>query len=256
MTALGSRLRAARQQLGLTTEQIAASTKLPVRIIDDIENHRFDRLPHGIVGRAHVRAYASALNLDADAAVTAYLFERFGDTGEALPIVRPSSVEDGKHPGWLLLLEVAVIALAVAIFFSSRRAPSPDRLQVESPAEDRIEAALDAPATLPVPVAERTPSELRVEVRPSGPCWISGTADDEPIVGQLLQKGDHAVAAAQDGLVLRVGDPETCAYWINGMRGLQLGDAGKPVTVHITKKNYQAFLAEPSPGSGEPHPGT
>jgi transcriptional regulator with XRE-family HTH domain len=253
----GTRLREARQLLGLTIEQIAGSTKLSTRTIDDIEHGRFDRLPRGISGRAHVRTYARALGLDADAVVTAYVLYRFGDAGEALPIDRPPPVEGETHPERLLLIEVAAIAVAVAVFFTYRHASAPpgDVLRVES-SSDRIVPATAEGASAPEAAfaTEHELLELRLDVRPDGPCWISVTADDEVVVRRLLHEGDGAVAVARDEFVVRVGDPETFVYWINGRRGLQLGEAGKPVTVQITRGNYNAFLADSAATDGQTWP--
>ena len=42
--------------------------------------------------------------------------------------------------------------------------------------------------------------------------------------------------------MLRVGDPGALVYTLNGVRGRQLGAPGEPVTVTITRENYEAML--------------
>jgi transcriptional regulator with XRE-family HTH domain len=59
-------LRRARQARGLTLQDVAAVTKLSPRVLNRIELGDFEALPAGVMGRAHVRAYARAVGLDPD----------------------------------------------------------------------------------------------------------------------------------------------------------------------------------------------
>jgi transcriptional regulator with XRE-family HTH domain len=57
-------LRRARQARGLTLQDVASVTKLSPRVLRKIELGEFEALPAGLMGRAHVRAYARAVGLD------------------------------------------------------------------------------------------------------------------------------------------------------------------------------------------------
>jgi cytoskeleton protein RodZ len=268
MKDLGTELREARQRRGLTVEELAASTRLSRSVLDDIEHNRFDRLPHGLLGRAQVRTYARALDVDAEAAVSAYVQQRFGAEDEVLPFAReaPPVVADAR-PGRALALEAAVVALALTLVYAYHRSGNPVR--TAAPATT-ASAQASAPAAPPAVVSdevegaaaspEAAAATLRLEVRPDGPCWIEATADNEVVIYRLMQKGEVAVASAQDEIVVRVGDPATFKYWINGTRGRPLGQAARPVTVHITQDNYQMFLgdtvAERDEGSPTSAPGS
>jgi transcriptional regulator with XRE-family HTH domain len=59
-------LRRARQARGLTLQDVAAVTKLSPRVLNRMELGDFEALPPGVLGRAHLRAYASAVGLDPD----------------------------------------------------------------------------------------------------------------------------------------------------------------------------------------------
>jgi transcriptional regulator with XRE-family HTH domain len=59
-------LRRARQARGLTLQDVAAVTKLSPRVLTTIELGAFEALPPGVMGRAHIRAYARAVGLDPD----------------------------------------------------------------------------------------------------------------------------------------------------------------------------------------------
>jgi hypothetical protein len=67
-------------------------------------------------------------------------------------------------------------------------------------------------------------------------------ADGDLVIHRLLQKGERVAIGATRELVLRIGDPAAFAYTLNGARGRSLGDAGKPVTVTMTGRNYHTFV--------------
>jgi transcriptional regulator with XRE-family HTH domain len=59
-------LRSARAAKGLTLQAVVELTKLSPRMIAAIEGGRLDQLPSGFYARAHLRAYADAVRLDAN----------------------------------------------------------------------------------------------------------------------------------------------------------------------------------------------
>jgi len=57
-------LRRAREQRGLTLEQVARETKVPVERLAALERDGVPHISRGFYQRAHIRAYARAVNLD------------------------------------------------------------------------------------------------------------------------------------------------------------------------------------------------
>jgi hypothetical protein len=83
---------------------------------------------------------------------------------------------------------------------------------------------------------------LHLDIKPNGDCWLSATADGQRVVYRLMTAGDRTQIDAQNDIVLVVGDPATCAIDINGTSIRRLGAPGQPVTVHLTRDNFQAYL--------------
>ena len=75
MTELGSRLKQARQERGVSLGDIAESTKISVTTLEAIERSDFARLPGGIFSRSFVRAYALAVGVQPDEAVNEFITE-------------------------------------------------------------------------------------------------------------------------------------------------------------------------------------
>jgi cytoskeletal protein RodZ len=66
MSKLADTLYAARRQSGLSLEEVAHATRIPVATLQAIENDDFRRMPSTVYARGFVRNYAAFLNLDPD----------------------------------------------------------------------------------------------------------------------------------------------------------------------------------------------
>jgi len=69
MDDLGSQLKRARDERGMSLSEIANRTKISVTALEALERNDLSKLPGGIFGRAFVRAYAGELGLDPDKTV-------------------------------------------------------------------------------------------------------------------------------------------------------------------------------------------
>lgn len=67
--AFGPNLRRMRLQRGVSLEQIAETTKIPVDLLAGLECNDFRHWPAGIFARAWVRQYAYAVGVDPDSTV-------------------------------------------------------------------------------------------------------------------------------------------------------------------------------------------
>lgn len=85
--------------------------------------------------------------------------------------------------------------------------------------------------------------DLRLDVKPIAPCWLSAKADGKSVLYRLMDAGERAEIQAREEVVLTVGDPAGCGFDINGKAVRQLGSAGRPVTIRLTPKNFGEFLA-------------
>jgi cytoskeleton protein RodZ len=84
LPSFGEKLKREREKRAITLEQISVSTKIGTRMLEALEQEKFDRLPGGIFNKGFVRAYARCLGLDEDQAVADYM-EASGDA----PVPRP-----------------------------------------------------------------------------------------------------------------------------------------------------------------------
>lgn len=259
-------LREARQDKGLTLDDLARTTKISLRLLTALEAGDVDRLPAAIFTRGFVKAYAKEVGLDPDKTADLYLSRLAPETlavdaenarsKVATPVARTGVMafeEDNARLikthqadrfGRLMLL-AAVIGLVVYVGpFSWDGWAS----KVDATADAVPTATTPAPATDGAPAALTAAADvaggpLQFEMNPQGPCWFSAAADGNRVRSELLQAGDNRTIEVRQELVLRVGDPDACAFSINGRAGRPLGSPGAPVTVRITKDNFREFLS-------------
>ena len=64
MSTIGAKLKAAREAKGLTSSELATSINTIARVVDDLENDEFKRLPAPIYVRGFIKLYARFVGLD------------------------------------------------------------------------------------------------------------------------------------------------------------------------------------------------
>jgi cytoskeletal protein RodZ len=69
----GDKFRKAREAKGISLDDVSNVTKISSRMLQAIEQERFDQLPGGVFNKGFIRAYAKHLGLNDEVAVTDYL---------------------------------------------------------------------------------------------------------------------------------------------------------------------------------------
>jgi cytoskeleton protein RodZ len=73
LPSFGEKLRQEREKRNITLEQISATTKIGTRMLQALEEDKFNQLPGGIFNKGFVRAYSRCVGLDEDQTVADYL---------------------------------------------------------------------------------------------------------------------------------------------------------------------------------------
>jgi cytoskeleton protein RodZ len=256
---IGSRLRHAREQRGLTLHEIVAATKIPLRALSAIEHGDFDRLPGGVFRRAYLRAFAVEVGLDGDALAREYRAHFETEPSDGPLLRREASWSDRfRVPLRLPTALVTIVGILIGGSLISQQGrigqDDPEEPAARSPSE--VPASEDAPQTddsnaeegvalATTSVAEITTPALRLEIRTTRPCWVSAVADGDRVVYRLMQGGERTLIDARGAITLRVGDAGAVAYSINGATGRPLGRDGEAVTVRIDRDTLSGLSANP-----------
>lgn len=273
---VGAALRDAREQRGLSLDQLAQTTKIRVTTLQAIETNRKEKLPEAIFLRGFVRAYAREVGLDPEDTVRQYLGQ-FEPT--IVEIVQPSTNEARSEGGRAVRVEIdhekarrratrvqwislVIVVIGGAAYYTVARwrTPGPPAThstpvatasEIAGPSSAgsvspaAVTAGVEAAATGPGGLTAAGATEnvlLHLDIRALGPCWLSATVDGTRVVNQLMQPGEHRTIEVHDEAVLRIGDAAAFAFSINGREGRVLGRVGEALTVHITPQNYREFL--------------
>ena len=258
---VGERLRAAREEKGLSLEDIAAQTRIPRRHLEAIEGADWDRLPAPTYTIGFARSYASVVGLDrADVAD-----QLRGEMGGVRPtttteVFEPADPARTMPKGLVIGAILAVIVLVLVMSWLSRRS-------LEQPDDHVNNVATPAPA--PQQPVQMPPTGPAI----SGPVVLSATA---PVWLQVYEKGGatlfsgmlqpgqtYTVPASATAPLLKTGKPEALRVTVGNQVAPPVGPAATTVNnVSLLGadllKNGQAASAPaapaPSPPSNPPAP--
>jgi cytoskeleton protein RodZ len=264
---VGTELRNGRERRGKSLAALADSTKISVATLQAMERGDFTRLPGGIFTRGFLRAYAREVGLDPEETVQHYLAEfeppppsePIADVADAeLGDLGPVEMEELERRNQRNQLIGGAVILLVGPFlyftFLGRYSNGSASVAAQSPPPAAVIPAKAEVGTTgsagETSVAsrdtDRWAGKLHLEIRPTESCWVSAIVDGRQGLQRLMTAGEHETIDATDEVTLRIGDPSTCAYSINGTVARQAGEARQPATLHITRQNYKDFL-NPAP---------
>ena len=150
LPSFGQKLKAEREKRSISLDQISLTTKIGTRMLQALEEDKFNQLPGGIFNKGFVRAYARCVGIDEDQAVNDYLLA----AGEAPPprteaemvaaaetlapkrslFVRPAepSPRSRELPWGLFAALLLVIALALSVWTHQKHEAAPVSTPVAS----------------------------------------------------------------------------------------------------------------------------
>ena len=154
---IGEVLKHEREERHLSIEEVSSTTRIPRKALESLEEDRFEDLPSGVFVRGFIKAYASAVDIDAGEVLARFDEER----PQTTPPAPLASVHSRRRYGAILLAIVtaAVFAIIVATFALVRRAPAQDDpIELSSAVPCQVEAAKVErsscdPSTIATPIA-------------------------------------------------------------------------------------------------------
>jgi cytoskeletal protein RodZ len=248
---VGERLRAAREEKGLSLEDIAAQTRIPQRHLEAIEASEWDKLPAPTYTTGFAKSYASAVGLDRTE-IGEQLREELGGTRLA-----PSSAEVFEPadpartmPKWLVFGGIAAVVLLVVVmsWLNRRSLEQPDEAATNTPAAAAPAPATPAPAPAPTPAAQGP-----VVLTAAQPVWLQVyQKGGATLFSGTLQPGQtFAVPPTATAPLLKTGKPE--ALRIN-VGSAVAPPVGPPATTVRDVSLLPADLMKGGQGAAPPPP--
>ena len=260
---VGERLRAAREEKGVSLEEIAAQTRIPRRHLESIESADWDKLPAPTYTIGFARSYATAVGLDrADIAD-----QLRGEMGGARPattteVFEPADPARTMPKGLVIGAILAVIVLVLLMSWLSRRSLDQSDEPATNAASTPAAPATQPPATPPPAApAAQGPVVLTATEAVWFQVYEKGGAT---LFSGLLQPGQtYTVPATATAPLLKTGKPEALRVTVGSAAAPALGPAATTVSdVSLLPADLlrtgQPSAAAPQPGpvSGPPRPAT
>ena len=227
---VGERLRAAREEKGLSLEDIAAQTRIPQRHLESLEKGDWDALPAPTYTVGFAKSYATAIGLDR-AEIGEQLREEMG--GQRFATTSPEVFEAADPartmPKWLVLGAVGGVILLVIVmsWLNSRSLNQPDETTNNAAA-----ASSTAPAkpAAPPPVSAAM-AQGPVVLTAMAPAWIQIKDQGKTLFeGQLAPGQSFTVPPTAAAPLLKAGAPEALQIKVGGATAPPVGPAGRVVS--------------------------
>jgi cytoskeletal protein RodZ len=147
MDSIGAYLRRERELRHVSLEELVQTTRIPLRMLQRIEDDRFEELPGEVFARGFLRSYARALGLSAEQVLERYGEGRKVEAPSPAPLLSSiQAPERGRRFGIAIALVILVIlfTLALSIVLRPRHRDAPLELSLRAPASSMNDRLVDA----------------------------------------------------------------------------------------------------------------
>lgn len=251
--AIGIRLRVAREQAGISYEELAASTRISKAYLQRLDEGAFELLPGPAYVCGFMRSYASKVGLDGDLLVQEYQRSRQGpipsaQAGKCRFRLGESSPEGRRRWAVTGILLVLVLAAAYVMDASDDNVKSPAAVPIPpkpaaSPAvQERMSSVAQLPIQAPLPDSDQPPltdqtlppDGIFLRIKAGQECWLNIDIDGEMGRQYTLRPGDVIEWKGRSRFSLDIGNAGGIEAEFNGASLGQLGKAGESVHLELT----------------------
>ena len=253
---IGERLRLAREAKGVSLDEVASQTRIPVRHLQHIETGDWEALPAITYSVGFVRSYGNIVGLDGPALGQELRAQLGGGGRRTGPMPEYYEPADPARvfPRWLAITAVVMGLLMLGAYLmwrsgldeSAEVAPEPQNVVAEAQAIPQPSQPAPASAAgQPVTLTARAQVWLRVSEQGGG-----------TIEERTLAAGEtYQVPATARQPVLRVGAPEALQVKVGQTEIPQLGPSGQPVgNVGLRPEELMARAGGAAPAPPAPAP--
>ncbi|HZF94088.1 MAG TPA: helix-turn-helix domain-containing protein [Allosphingosinicella sp.] len=233
-TTIGERLRVAREAKGLTLDEIAGQTRIPVRHLQHIETGDWEALPAITYSVGFVRSYGNLVGLDGQALGQELRQQLGAGTGrKAGPAPEYYEPADPARvpPRWLAITTVLIAVLLLGAYLIFRSGID-DGAEVASEEQNAAAAQqLEAQPQQPVqPLAQPSAAGQPVTLTAQSDVWLRVSDGGRTVTERTLAAGQsYQVPATAQAPTLRVGRPEALRVTVGQTQIPQLGPSGQPI---------------------------
>lgn len=225
---IGDRLRAAREERGLSLKDIAKETRIPVRHLESLENSEFAALPGKTYAIGFAKAYARVIDADETEAAEDIRREYdYVDSGERTEYQAFQPADPSRVPSRFLAWTAGIVAL---LLFGAYLVWKPFSNGGDPYASsESVDAAPGITGGDRAPVADAAPGAVAADapviLTATGLVWFRiDDAQGNRLHEQELAAGDsYTVPRDSSGLLLRTARPQALDITVGGRKIATLG---------------------------------
>ena len=226
---VGERLRAAREEKGLSLEDIAAQTRIPRRHLESIENAEWDKLPAPTYTIGFARSYASSVGLDRAEVADQLRTEIGGSRPQTMlspEVFEPADPARTMPKSLVFGAIAAVLVLILVMTWLNKRSLEPDETTTNAPA-----TAAPAATQPNAPPPAATPAQGPVTLTATEAVWlqVSEKGGATLFAGTLQPGQSYAVPPTATAPVLKTGKPEALRITVGNNVASAVGPAATTV---------------------------
>ena len=229
---VGERLRAAREKMKLSLDDIAAQTRIPRRHLESIETADWDALPAPTYTTGFAKSYAGAVGLDRTDISDQLRVEMGGQrfTTNAMETFEPADPRRSM-PKWLVIGTVVGLIVLVALmsWLNNRSLEQPEETTNATVAAAPINGP---PAQQPAQPTAAPAAHAPVVLTATAPVWFQvSEKGGASLFSGMLQPGQtYAVPTTAAAPVLKTGKPEALKINVGNQVAPSVGPAATTVS--------------------------
>lgn len=257
-------LRTAREEKGITLEDISRSTLIDLKYLTAIEEGREDVLPAAYL-RAFIREYATTIGLDPALVMNQYDQKPPSAPGTdssalAAQSTQPGPIAAGPHRAWwtnrvalLTAMSAGIVCIIAIIFYLSRAlGPSPVREIPFSTAVSENERRVfpgDTAKAAPSSTPPASGDSLLLSAASIDSVWMQLSIDGTPPNVYLFPPSVRRQWKAKEKFTITLGNAGGIIFRLNGT---DIGTLGKRGSVLRSYELNRRSLASPTTGRTTP----
>lgn len=180
---IGAYLRQLRQEQSISTEEVAARTFIPSRLLNALEEGQSEQLPEPVFIQGFIRRYADAINLDGVALAKSFpvtFFPVKSDSTQDLPDLNAKPITIKSINPYVLYSIIGVVAASGFLYLASRL-----------PTTKSSKHANSSLMVQPQPRASQPASPLQVTLSITDRSWLDVNVDGKTQFKGLVDKGEN-----------------------------------------------------------------
>ena len=267
MSGIGSVLKEARTKKEITLEDVHSKLKIHPRVLQLLEEEKFDKLPSPLFAKSFLKSYAQFLEVDVAGLIENYEKERKGPEPEQKLYLRPVDMNPPRRiqPTWWM--GAAALGLLAALMLVSSSKPLGVWASKFKEQRPRAAAKVKAVKIVEVPAVQQEPKQevkqadewlnsvklgnfpkiakktaLSLQVKALEAVWVHVTCDEKVLFQGVIKKGASETLSAKETIEVWTGNASSMALSLNKT---SLGSPGKGVVKKMVLSHEGIRIASP-----------